>query len=74
VWVLDATTRKLVTRIPVGKGAHGVVMTTGGKIYISNSTDNTVTVIDQDEARVIATIPVGTNPNGISFLPNPPSQ
>ncbi|HYP40474.1 MAG TPA: beta-propeller fold lactonase family protein [Chloroflexia bacterium] len=74
VWVLDASTRKLVTRIPVGKGAHGVVMSANGKIYVTNSTDNTLSVIDQAQTKVIATIPVGNNPNGLSFLPNPSGQ
>ena len=70
VWLIDADTQKLVTRVPVGKGAHGVVVTPSGKIYVTNSNDNTVSVIDQAEAKVLTTVAVGNNPNGLTFLPN----
>jgi YVTN family beta-propeller protein len=74
VWVLDAATRKLITRIPVGAGAHGVVITPSGKVYVTNSTDNTVTVIDQAQMKALQTVPVGNNPNGLTFLPNAPGS
>ena len=71
VWMIDPATRKLVTRIPVGSGAHGVVGTPSGKLYVTNSTDNTVTVIDQAQAKALKTIAVANNPNGLTYLPNP---
>lgn len=73
-WLIDAATRKLVTRVPVGQGAHGVVITPSGTIFVTNSTDNTVTAIDAAQAKPVQTIQVGSNPNGLSFLPNPSGQ
>ena len=40
------------------------------RAYIPNSLGNTVSVIDLTGNAVIATIPVGTNPNGICFSPD----
>ncbi len=71
VWAVDPATRKLVQRIPAGGGAHGVVPTPAGKVYITNTNDNTVTVVTAADGKVLATLNVGTNPNGLSFVPNP---
>jgi YVTN family beta-propeller protein len=55
----------------VGQGAHGVAPTPSGKVYITNTNDGTVSVIDAATMTVQATIGVGTNPNGLSFVPAP---
>jgi YVTN family beta-propeller protein len=39
----------------------------GRYAYITNIYENTVSVIDIEQKAVIATIPSGTTPNGISF-------
>jgi len=74
VWLVDPATRKLVTRIPAGKGAHGVVRVPSGKLYVTNSTDNTVTVIDGAQNKAVRTIAVANNPNGLTYLPNTNSR
>ena len=33
VWLVDAATRKLVTRLPAGQGTHGTALTPSGKLY-----------------------------------------
>jgi YVTN family beta-propeller protein len=71
VWIINATTGKLVTRVPVGQGAHGVVSTPSGKLYITNSTDNTVTVIDGATNKAIKTLAVANNPNGLTYMSTP---
>jgi YVTN family beta-propeller protein len=71
VWIINATTGKLVTRVPVGQGAHGVVGTPSGKLYITNSTDNTVTVIDGATNKAIKTLAVANNPNGLTYMSTP---
>src|SRR5262245_16410651 len=38
--------------------------------YVTNSTDNTVSVIDSSTNTVTATIPVGSTPRGIAVTPN----
>ena len=71
VWFIDPATRKLVTRVPAGQGAHGVVATPAGKLYVTNANDSTVTVIDQAATRDLKTLAVANNPNGLTYLPNP---
>ena len=54
--------------IETGLGAHGVVIDSSGRYaYITNIYENTVSVIDIEQKTVIATIPSGVAPNGISF-------
>ena len=40
------------------------------KAYVTNNSDNTVSVIDTGTNTVIATVPVGLNPSGIAVTPN----
>jgi YVTN family beta-propeller protein len=72
LWLIDAVTRKLVNRVPVGKGTHGVVTTPTGKLYVTNAEDSTVSVVDAAQQKVLTTIAVGNMPNGLCFLPNVP--
>jgi YVTN family beta-propeller protein len=65
---IDLATKKVVATFETGKGSHGVVTSPDNKmIYVANMFDNTVTVIDNQKNKVIATVPVGTTPNGITF-------
>ncbi|HET6261232.1 MAG TPA: beta-propeller fold lactonase family protein [Chloroflexia bacterium] len=70
VWAIDPATRKLITRVTVGKGAHGVVATPSGKLFVTNSTDHTLSVVDSSTNQVLATLQVGSNPNGLTYVPN----
>jgi YVTN family beta-propeller protein len=74
LWLIDGATRKLVTRVPVGKGTHGVVTTPSGKLFVTNAEDNTVSVVDAAKQEVLTTIPVGNTPNGLTYLPNAQGQ
>lgn len=50
----------MISTITPGKEAHRVVVSNDGqKVYITNSVDNTVSVIDVTTQKVIRTIPVG---------------
>ena len=65
----------------IGAAHIGVLVAAGsalgatGKVYIAdeeantNTYANTVSVIDVAERKVIATVPVGKGPNGISITP-----
>lgn len=67
---IDLSTQQVVATIETGKGAHGVVTSKdNSRIYVTNMFDNTVSVIDNQENKVIAQVKVGTTPNGISFTP-----
>ena len=56
-------------RVSTGAGPHGVVIDpTGTHAWVTNSYDDTVSVIDIPTQSVrMATIPVGMGPNGISY-------
>lgn len=65
---IDLATKKVITTIKTGKGAHGVVTSPDNKIvYVTNMYDNTVSVIDNNTNKVTATVKVGKTPNGISY-------
>lgn len=65
---VDLSTKAVVATIEVGKGAHGVVTSDDNKyVYITNMYEGTVSVIDNASNKVIATVPVDKEPNGISF-------
>ncbi|WP_133626908.1 YncE family protein [Fonticella tunisiensis] len=65
---MDLTTRKVVATIEVGKGAHGVVTSPDNKfVYVTNMYDNTVSIVDNNTNKVVATVLVDKTPNGISF-------
>lgn len=61
--------------VDTGSGPHGVVIDTSGKwAWVTNSFDNSVSVIDVNGLSVASTIPVGAEPNGISYSPVPPAK
>jgi YVTN family beta-propeller protein len=65
---IDLETRKVVATIKVGKGAHGIVTSKDNQfVYVTNMYENTVSVIKNDENKVITTIEVGIEPNGITI-------
>lgn len=69
VSVVDLTSRMVTATIQTGKGAHGLVTSWDSKrLYVTNMFENTVTVIDIAENKVITTIDVGEIPNGISIM------
>ncbi|KGK89148.1 40-residue YVTN family beta-propeller [Desulfosporosinus sp. HMP52] len=66
---IDLATRQVVATIETGKGAHGLVVTTDNKyVFVTNMYDDTISVIDNNNNKVIGTVNVGKTPNGISFL------
>lgn len=66
--VLDAETRKVVTRIATGAGAGGIVMAPDGKrAYASVSRDGNVAVIDLETLRVVGRVDAGGEPDGLAW-------
>ena len=56
--------------VETGPGAHGVVVDGAGRYaFVTNIYANTVSVLDVRSAKVVATVPVGRAPNGISVTP-----
>jgi YVTN family beta-propeller protein len=70
VEVLDSDTGKVVGSITGLKGTHGVALDDEGKYgYISDGGANVVVVFDRTSLEKLASIPAGTNPDGIVFEP-----
>ena len=70
VEVIDAQTGKPVGAITGLHGTHGVALDRAGKFgYISDGGGNGVVVFDRTSLATVATIPAGTNPDGIVFEP-----
>ena len=55
---------KSSSNIPVGSKPNSIAFGLGN-IYVTNSGSNTISVIDGKTNKVVATIPVGTNPHDI---------
>lgn len=70
VEVLDTNTGKMVGAITGLKGTHGVALDPDGKLgYISDGGANAVVVFDRHTLATLASIPAGTNPDGITYEP-----
>ena len=70
VEVLDTATGKPIGAITGLHGTHGIALDTAGKFgYISDGGGNAVVVFDRATLATVATIPAGTNPDGITFEP-----
>ena len=70
VEVLDTTSGKLVGAITGLKSTHGVALTSDGKTgNVSDGAGNAIVVFDHSSLAVTATVPAGTNPDGITFEP-----
>jgi YVTN family beta-propeller protein len=68
--VVDTQTGKLAGAITGLHGTHGVALDTAGKFgFISDGGGNAVVVFDRATLATVATIPAGTNPDGIVFEP-----
>jgi YVTN family beta-propeller protein len=68
--VIDASTRTVTATVPVGTGPWGVAVDPGTHtVYVTNISDNTVSVIDGSTRTVTAAVPVGKHPRGVAVDP-----
>lgn len=71
VSVINTSTYRTETTIPVGKGPLGAVVSPdGSRVYVINIIDKTVSVINTTSNLVIATLPVGDSPHGLAISPD----
>ena len=67
---MDTQTGKPAGAITGLKGTHGIALDSDGKVgYISDGGANAVIVFDRKTFATVASIPAGTNPDGIAFEP-----
>jgi peptide/nickel transport system substrate-binding protein len=62
---LDPDSSRTVAKIPSGNGPSGVAVG-AGSVWVSDSTDGTVTRIDPRTNQIAATVPVGEGASGIA--------
>jgi YVTN family beta-propeller protein len=68
VEVIDSTNGKLIGAITGLKSTHGVALNPDGKTgYVSDGAGNAIVVFNRADFSVVAMIPAGTNPDGITF-------
>lgn len=68
VTVFDTTTGDVVTKIPVDISPYGLQFSEDGStLYVSNWGSENIGVIDVTAAKVVATIPTGSNPNDMKL-------
>lgn len=71
VAVLDTSTNRVLSTIPVPAGPHGLVITPDGHtVYISSDGDSKVSVIDTATDKVVNSIEVGQMPHGLAITPD----
>src|SRR6266436_4543343 len=71
VMVVDADSAAVVGDIANTNGVHGIaVVSDMDKGFTSNGRDNAVTVFDLKTLKVLATVPVGKNPDAIIYDPS----
>jgi YVTN family beta-propeller protein len=70
VEVLDGKSGKPIGAISGLKGTHGVALNPDGKTgYITDGGGNAIVVFDRSSLAIKATVPAGTNPDGITYEP-----
>jgi YVTN family beta-propeller protein len=68
--VLDTATRAVTKRIPLGRGASGILITPdGSRAYVALTGDNAVAVIDLRTLTEVERLETGSGPDGMAWLP-----
>ena len=64
---IDIKTFEELVGIKTGSGAHGIAYSPDGKhAFVTNTWDNSLSIIDTISDTVIKTISVGKSPNGVA--------
>ena len=67
--VLDAATRKLVKRIPVGRRPSGILIVPDGSLaYVAVQADDNLAIFDLKTFEVTGRIPTDSNPDGMAWV------
>jgi YVTN family beta-propeller protein len=70
--ILDAATRKVIKRLPIGTGAAGILIDpTTNRAFIANTPDNKITIIDLQTLTITAHIPNINEPDGMAWATHP---
>lgn len=67
--VFDVATRKLVKRIPIGRGAAGIeIQPDGSRAFVACTPDSHVAVIDLKSLTMTTKFDAGKNPDGMAWV------
>jgi len=70
--ILDAATRKVTKRVPIGQGAAGIlIQPDGSRAYVACSPDDYVAVIDLATFTVAGKVQAGGEPDGLAWAVRP---
>ncbi|KSV94689.1 YncE family protein [Sinorhizobium sp. GL28] len=68
VSVIDAASRTVVKTIRTGPEAHGIAVDDQGRLaFVTNVHADSLSVVDLWTLDVLATVPVGDGPNGVTY-------
>jgi YVTN family beta-propeller protein len=70
VGVVDLTSHKVLTTIPVPAPDGLVITPDGAKIYVSSNNSNVIAVIDTATDQMTTSIMIGTQPAGLAITPD----
>lgn len=71
--VIDIKKRRVIKNIATNGMTHGIAMDLEERYaYVTNSDDNSVSVVDWNNGTTVTSIEVGKEPNGIIFIPSDP--
>jgi YVTN family beta-propeller protein len=71
LWAIDATSGLVLARVPVGEGpTHPMASTDGQRVYVTNTDEGSVSVIDTATWQVVATIPNLPEPHDGELTPD----
>ncbi|RIK36788.1 MAG: hypothetical protein DCC57_22170, partial [Chloroflexi bacterium] len=72
--LVDAATLVETGTVETGAGAHGVVVEPNGRYaYVTNLYADTMAVVALESLTLVASVPTGESPNGVSFSMLPPA-
>jgi YVTN family beta-propeller protein len=67
--VIDAATRALVKRVPIGKGASGILLTPdGARAYVASTAENFLAVVDMKTLQVTGKVVTSGSPDGMAWV------
>jgi len=67
VAIVNARTQQVDGELPVGANPQAMVLGLPNLLYVANSGSNSVTVLDPDARRTLASIAVGRHPSGLAI-------
>jgi YVTN family beta-propeller protein len=71
IWILNADTQTLESRVRVGMHPHSCILGADRKhLYVSDWGSRSVSVVDTEKARRVRTITVGVRPNEMALAPD----